>query len=132
MGDWDASCWEPKGMEVRGLKKKRLHKGFPGVGLPAPWVVVAVGRARVVETWPSRRPWVEEGEEGKLLLLGVCVGRHPIGESQMGWILAYAMGSLSGSWTVACAVASTPSELVGFLGAGSAPVVQEGIMVMGC
>ncbi len=86
VGDWDASYWEPKGMEVRVLKRKCLHKGFPGVGLPAPWVVVAVGRAKVVETWPSLRPWVEEGEEGKLLLLGVFVGRHPIGESRRGWI----------------------------------------------
>ena len=92
-GDWDASYWEPKGMEVRVLKRKRLHKGFPGVGLPAPWVVVAVGRAKVVETWPSLLPWVEEGEEGKLLLHGECFGRYPIGGSQMGSILACAMGS---------------------------------------
>ncbi len=85
-GDWDASYWEPKGMEVRVLVMKCLHKGFLGVGLPAPLVVVAVGRAKVVETWPSLRPWVEEGEEDELLLLGVCVGRHPIGESRRGLI----------------------------------------------
>ena len=123
VGDWDASYWEPKGMEVRVLRKKHLHKGFLCVELPAPWGVVAVGRARVVETWPSLRPWVEEGEEGELLLLGVCLGRHPTGESRMVWILASARGNWSGSWTSACAVANTP--LVGHLGARSAQAVHR-------